>query len=70
MQVNAREDEKFQNQFDEQGRMRILAGMRYYKKTEDENNMPRTTLLLKEEVDPACLEYAAQMTFPRYIASV
>ena len=50
--------------------MRILAGMRYYKKTEDENNMPRTTLLLKEEVDPACLEYAAQMTFPRYIASV
>ncbi len=70
MQVNAREDEKFQNQFDEQGRMRILAGMRYYKKTEDENNMPRTTLLLKEEVDPACLEYAAQMTFPRYIAFV
>lgn len=57
---------KFQNQFDAEGRMKILAGMRYYKKTRDENNMPRTSIVLKEPVDKECLEYAARTALPRF----
>ncbi len=65
-EVNAVSDPKFQNLFDEKGRMKILAGMRYYKKTVDENNMPRTSVILNEPVDQACLEYAVQTALPRF----
>ncbi len=59
-------DGKFQNLFDEKGRMEIFAGMRYYKKTEDENNMPRLVVRLKEVVDEACLKSALEETLPRF----
>lgn len=59
-------DEVFAEQFDAQGRMRILDGMRYYKKTEEENNMPRLVLRMTEPVDKECLQYAAEKVFMRY----
>lgn len=40
--------------------------MRYYKKTRDENNMPRTSIVLKEPVDKECLEYAVRTALPRF----
>ena len=46
--------------------MRILAGMRYYKKTADENNMPRFAFVFKEPIDAECLEYAVKKAFPRF----
>lgn len=46
--------------------MRIYDGMRYYKKTDTQNNMPRTTIQLKDHVDEEILQYAAEMTFKRY----
>lgn len=64
--INGVDDEKFKNLFDEQGRMRILAGMRYYKKTADENNMPRFAFVFKEPIDAECLEYAVKKAFPRF----
>lgn len=63
---NLASEPKFQNQFDSAGRMRILAGMRYYKKTQDENNMPRTSIVFHDPVDPDCLEYAVRTALPRF----
>ena len=57
---------KFENQFDSQGRMRILDGMRYYKKTNEQNNAPRLAIKLKEAVDEKCLEYAANIAMKRH----
>ena len=64
--ANPDSEAKFQNLFDAEGRMKILAGMRYYKKTRDENNMPRTSIVLKDPVDKECLEYAAGKALPRF----
>lgn len=52
--------------FDAEGRMRILDGMRYYKKTENENNVPRFVVNMKENVDRACLQAAAEKAFARF----
>ena len=57
---------KFEKQFDSQGRMRILDGMRYYKKTDEQNNAPRLAIKLKEAVDEKCLEYAANIAIKRH----
>lgn len=56
----------FSNPFDEQGRMRILDGMRYYKKTAEENNMTRSVIRMKDPIDEACLQYAAEKAFERF----
>lgn len=45
--------------------MRIFDGMRYYKKTETQNNMPRVRVTLKETVDHECLQSAAERTLER-----
>lgn len=52
--------------FDSQGRMRIYDGMRYYKKTEEENNMPRFVIHMADPVDIACLQKAAEKAMDRY----
>ncbi|MBE6032871.1 MAG: hypothetical protein E7224_06725 [Clostridiales bacterium] len=51
--------------FDEEGRMAIIDGMRYYKKTQDQNNMVRFFVELDEPVDPECLAYGAKKAFAR-----
>lgn len=58
-------DKKFENLFDSEGKMRIIDGMRYYKKTDEQNNMVRCIIKLKEPVDKACLEYAAELAMKR-----
>ena len=58
--------EAFASVFDAEGRMRILDGMRYYKKTEAQNNMPRFVVSMKEPVDRACLQRAAEKAMARY----
>ena len=52
--------------FDEFGRMQILDGMRYYKKTQEENNMPRFVITMTEEIDRECLQYAAKVAMQRF----
>lgn len=52
--------------FDQNGRMRIMDGMRYYKKTDKENNMPRFVITLDEVVDRNCLQYAAELAMKRF----
>ena len=56
----------FTNQFDNQGRMRILDGMRYYKKTLEENNMVRFTFTMKEPIELECMQYATEKAFERF----
>lgn len=56
----------FERQFDGLGRMRILDGMRYYKKTETQNNVPRGTIRMQDAIDPQCLEHAARAAFARH----
>jgi len=51
--------------FDDKGRMRILDGMRYYKKTKNENNMPRFVITMNDPVDEECLQYAAELAMKR-----
>lgn len=58
-------DDRFSNLFDDKGRMKILDGMRYYKKTCKQNNMVCSKIVLKEPVDPECLQYAAQVAMGR-----
>ena len=60
----------FENQFDPHGRMRILAGMRYYKKMDAQNNVPRCIVRLKENVDAACLQHAAEAALARHRVSL
>ncbi len=57
---------KFETLFDRQGKMRIVDGMRYYKKNDTQNNMVRCIIKLKDEVDKACLEYAAEIAMKRH----
>lgn len=52
--------------FDEFGRMQILDGMRYYKKTQEENNMPRFVITMTEKIDRECLQYAAKTAMQRF----
>ncbi len=56
----------FKNLFDSEGKMHILDGMRYYKKTDEQNNMPRFVIKLKEPVNKECLEYAAEIAMKRH----
>lgn len=58
--------EEFGNQFDSEGKMRIIDGMRYYKKNDTQNNIPRCIIKLKEPVDKECLEYAAEVAMKRH----
>ncbi|MBQ9930811.1 MAG: hypothetical protein IJO79_00485 [Firmicutes bacterium] len=51
--------------FDEEGRMAIIDGMRYYKKTQDQNNMVRFCVELDEAVDPECLAYGVRKALRR-----
>ena len=51
--------------FDEEGRMAIIDGMRYYKKTQDQNNMVRFFVELDEAIDPECLAYGVKKAFAR-----
>lgn len=57
---------KFMNLFDENGHMKIYEGMRFYKKTEEQNNMVRLWLKLKETVNEDSLSYAAVKTMERH----
>lgn len=52
--------------FDELGRMQILDGMRYYKKTQEENNMPRFVITMTEKIDRECLQSAAITAMQRF----
>lgn len=61
MQMNS----PFMNQFDKNGNMQIIDGMRYYKKTDLENNVPRFSISLDEPVSETCLQYAAKMAMER-----
>lgn len=63
--LEQKNQDKFTNQFDAEGKMRILDGMRYYKKTETENNMPRMVVTLDEPVSVECLRYATELAFRR-----
>lgn len=56
---------QFANQFDAEGKMRILDGMRYYKKTKKQNNMPRIVVTLEEPVSEECLQYATELALRR-----
>ena len=59
----------FDEQFDQYGRMRIPDGMRYYKKTDAQNNVPRYVIRLNETVDHICLQHAAEVAMVRHCAS-
>lgn len=65
MQMIRQTGERFSALFDEQGRMRIHDGMRYYKKTHEENNMVCVKVALKEPVDPEFLLHAFEETLNR-----
>lgn len=52
--------------FDAEGRMPILDGMRYYKKTREENNVPRFLVTMKADVDRSCLQHAAEKAMGRF----
>ncbi len=52
--------------FDNRGRMRIADGMRYYKKTDEQNNMPRFVVEMDEPVDCECLHRAAKKALARH----
>jgi len=56
----------FEQLFDNRGRMRISDGMRYYKKTDEQNNMPRFVVEMNELVDCDCLNRAAQKALERH----
>ena len=59
-------DDRFNNLLDEHSRMKIYNGMRYYKRTRDENNMIRVPITMKEPVDRNILETALHRTLPRF----
>ena len=63
---NVHPGELFRNLFDENGKMRIIDGMRYYKKTDEQNNMPRFVVCMDEDIDADCLERAAQAALDRH----
>lgn len=55
-----------ESMFDNLGRIKIVDGMRYYKKTNDENNMTRVFIELKKQVDPDALLYAFEKALKRH----
>lgn len=57
--------ERFDNLLDAKGRMRIHDGMRYYKKTADQNNMVCSKVVLKDPVDRDALQHAFETTVKR-----
>lgn len=52
--------------FDNRGRMRIVDGMRYYKKTSTQNNMPRFVVHMDAPVDCETLKHAAKKAMARH----
>lgn len=66
MQETNQTGDRFSDLFDEQGRMRIFDGMRYYKKTAGQNNMGCFKLILTEPVDRECLLHALRITLDRH----
>ncbi len=61
---NAADDPKFQDQFDESGRLRTPVSMRFYRKTQ----APRLVLRFDEEIDADALQYAAEKALSRFKA--
>ena len=60
------DNSKFFDLFDENGRMAISDGMRFYKKTDEQNNMVRFVIKLKDTVDEKNLLFAAQKAMERH----
>lgn len=56
----------FDNLVDQEGRIHIIDGMRYYKKTDEQNNVPRFVVHMDAPVDEACLTRAAQTALDRH----
>lgn len=63
---NAQSKDIFSNLFDKNGKMRIIDGMRYYKKTDEQNNMPRFVVYMDEDIDADCLKRAVQTALDRH----
>ena len=59
-------DKIFDILVDKQGRIKVTYGMRYYKKTNEQNNMVRFIIKLKSNVDKDALLYAFEKALNRH----